>query len=270
LKERIPPSVQNAPKKEGRASHIAKSQLKLLLKTQPETFPANAIASTLAKAHDAKRNEFSSRFGSILAAGRAVDVGRISGSRKPRILCMPCGGAGHILQLIRPHMERRGWGKHSIARLSLLDLESAERGYWVGFGGAIRQIEVADDENESGTWLAVRQDTSITIFRPLYGKLHKSTGPPTGNRQVDSPSLLNPNPVAVLATERSKTEDYMDVTFNPWYSRQFAIVDAQGHWSIWDLERLHDIGLQEQLLLGKNGHFYDACVPDPMLTSPQN
>jgi RNA polymerase I-specific transcription initiation factor RRN6 len=270
LTDRIPPSLQHTPKEEGRPSHIAKSQIKWLLKAQPETFPGHAITSTLAKAHNARRTGLSARSGSLLAVGRALDADRVSGSRKLQILCMPCGSAGHVLQLIKPRMERRGWGKHSAAWLSLLGLESPEQGFWVGVGGVIRQIESADDENESGAWLAVRQDTVITIFRPHYGKLHKSTGPPTGYREADIPSRLNPNPVATLTTEMANSEDLMDVSFNPWYSRQFAVVDAQGRWSIWDVERLQGKGSQEQLISGKYGHFYENSVPDPTLKDAQN
>jgi RNA polymerase I-specific transcription initiation factor RRN6 len=267
LTERIPPSFQNAPKKDGIPSQIAKSQLKWLVKNRPETFPGNAITSVLAKAHDAGRAE-PSRSGCLLTVGRAVDVDRVSMSRRPRIICTPCGGAGHILQLIRPSTERRGWGKHSVAKLALLALESSERGYWVGTGGAIRQIESADDENESGTWLAVRQDTIITIFRPIYGKLHISAGPPTGLRTTNTSSRLNPNPVATLATERITTEDYMDASFNPWYARQFAVVNARGYWSIWDLERQDGKGSREQLISGKKGNFEDDYNPNP-ISNPQ-
>jgi len=262
LTERIPPSFQDAPKKDGLPSQVAKSQTRWLSKTRPETFPANTITSALAKTHDASQAELA-RSGSLLTVGRAVDVDRISKSRRPRIFCVPCGGAGHILQLIRPSTERRGWGKHSAAKLSLLEFDSSERGYWVGTGGAIRQIESAADENESGTWLAVRQDTIITIFRPLYGRLHHSVGPSTGLRSTNSSSRLNPNPVATLTSDRKTSENYMDVSFNPWYARQFATVDASGHWSIWDIERQGGRNLSEHLVSGKRGEFYDGFDPDP-------
>jgi RNA polymerase I-specific transcription initiation factor RRN6 len=236
------------------------------MKSRPETFPGYTITSVLAKAHDAVRTEHS-RSGSLLTVGRAVDADRISRSRRPRILCKPCGGAGHVLQLIKPDIERRGWGRYSAAELTLLELESSERGYWAGTGGAIRQIESADDENESGAWLAVRQDTIITIFRPLYGRLHHFSSHPTGFRPINSSSRLNPNPVATLTTERMTTEDYMDVSFNPWYARQFAVVDARGYWSIWDLERQDGKGSPEKLIPGKKGNLNDGhnqdIVPRP-------
>jgi len=269
LTQRVPPSFQDAPKKEGVPSQVAKSQLKRLSKVRPETFPANPITSVLAKARDTSQAELS-RSGSLLAVGRAVDVDRRSRSRRPRILCMPCGGAGHILQLIKPNTEKRGWGKHSAAKLSLLELGSSERGYWAGTGGSIRQIESADDENESGTWLAVRQDTVVTIFRPLYGKLHNSAATPARLRPTTSSSRLNPNPIATLTNESKTSENFIDVSFNPWYTRQFATVDARGHWSIWDLERQNGKDSPEHLVSGKKGDFYDDHDPDPASKAVSN
>jgi RNA polymerase I-specific transcription initiation factor RRN6 len=267
LAEPFPPSLQNAPRKNGLPYQIAKSQLKWLFKTRPETFPANTIISTFAKAQDPSQTQLQ-RYGSLLTVARAVDVDRISRSRRPRILCMPCGSAGHILQLIRPTPERRGWGKRSAAKISLLELESSEQGYWAGTGGAIRQIENADDENESENWLAVRQDTTITIFRPLYGKLHNSAGSRIGFRQSIHLSRLNPNPVAALTSDRSTSKDYVDVSFNPWYTRQFAVVDARGYWSIWDLERQDGKSSPERLISGKKGDFYYRDDPGSTLKPP--
>ncbi|KAE9375423.1 hypothetical protein N431DRAFT_402951 [Stipitochalara longipes BDJ] len=269
LTERIPPSFQDAPKRDGIPSQVAKSQSKWLSKARPETFPANTITSALAKVHGVSQIELS-RSGSLLTVGRAVDVDRVSRSRRPRILCMPCGGAGHILQLIRPSTERHGWGKHSVVKLSLLELEPSERGYWVGTGGAIRQIESADDENKSGTWLAVRQDTIITIFRPLYGKFHNSAGLPSGFGPANTSSRLSPNPVATLTSERTKSEDFMDVSFNPWYARQFAVVDARGRWYIWDLEHQDGKGSPEHLVSGNEGNFYNSYALDPASKAASN
>jgi RNA polymerase I-specific transcription initiation factor RRN6 len=218
----------------------------------------------LARVHDLGGTELSLT-GSLFTMGRAVDVDRISKSRRPRILCMSCGEAGHVLQLIKPSTEKRGWGTHSAARISLLELEASERGYWVGIGGAIRQVESADDENESGTWLAVRQDTLVTILRPLYGRLHRSTESPTAFLPASTSSRLNPNSVATLSSDAASSETFMDVSFNPWYARQFAVVDARGRWSIWDLERQDGKGSPELLIPGKAGNFFDDYNPDPIL-----
>ena len=94
---------------------------------------------------------------------------------------MSCGGAGHVLRLIKPRTESRGWVKQSGASLSVLDPNSPEVGYWLGDGGTIHQVVSADDEHGPGTWFAVRQATVITIFRPVYGRLHNPAVHPNGD-----------------------------------------------------------------------------------------
>lgn len=176
---------------------------------------------------------------------------------------MSCGGAGHVLRLIRPRTESRGWGKQSGASLSVLDPNSPEVGYWLGDGGTIHQVASADDEYGPGTWFAVRQASVITIFRPIYGRLHNPAVHPNGDPRPFLPSRLNPNPVAVLRTERANSLGYMDFSFNPWYARQFAVVDPMGFWSIWDIEKPHGKGSSEILVPGRSGQVF--AVPDPVL-----
>ncbi|KAF8863503.1 hypothetical protein BDZ45DRAFT_722283 [Acephala macrosclerotiorum] len=264
FKEWHPPSIRNIPQGKEPPSAILKSQRRWLSKARPELFPANCLALNLSK----EQSETSPHVGSLLAVGRAVDPDRVSGSRTTRILAVPHGDAGHILRLIKPRAETRGWGKRSAARLTLLESESPEYGHWVGEGGAIRQILAADSEGESGAWLAVRQDTATTIFRPQYGRLHDASTRPNNFPERFPASQLNPNPVATLTTEKSQSRMHADTAFNPWYARQFAVVDTQGIWSIWDLEKPHSKSKRQLLVPGGRGGIYDNYEPDPIHTAP--
>jgi RNA polymerase I-specific transcription initiation factor RRN6 len=192
-----------------------------------------------------------------------VDSDSLSGSHTPQILAMPCGEAGHVLGLVRPCVERYGWGKHSSVRLSVLGTDSSDQGHWIGTGGAIRQIIFEDGENGPGTWLAVRQATVITIFRPIYGKSLGSSIRPSGSSRTYLPSNLDPNPLVELRAERSSSSSHVDFSFNPWYARQFAVVDPLGRWSIWDIEGRHGKNSSFELVPGKSASFYDGSVPDP-------
>ncbi len=196
--------------------------------------------------------------GSLVAAGRAVDTDRVSGSRRPHILAIPYGGSGHILQLIKPRREIRGWRNRRGAKLSVLEPTSIETGFWLGIGGTIRQIAFSNDEDGPGTWLATRQDSVTTIFRPLYGKLHEPLRLLAGRTKTISSSLLDPNPVAHLTTERTASRCHVDFSFNPWYARQFAVIDDLGFWSIWDLDRRHDKAASHILVPGRKGTAYDG------------
>jgi RNA polymerase I-specific transcription initiation factor RRN6 len=48
-------------------------------------------------------------------------------------------------------------------------------------------------------------------------------------------SRLDANPIAEVSVSRTGGFSHADVTFNPWYQRQFAIVDIRGKWSVWEI-----------------------------------
>lgn len=55
------------------------------------------------------------------------------------------------------------------AVLSLFVTDASDQAYYkVGTGTAIQQIVFANEEDTTGTWLAVRQHLATTVFRVLY------------------------------------------------------------------------------------------------------
>ncbi|PBP20490.1 hypothetical protein BUE80_DR008811 [Diplocarpon rosae] len=268
FKQWLAPSYQIANKWEGKASALARDQMRWLRKNLPGSFPASPLISNLVKtSHEAPSDNLNG-CGPLLAIGKAYDVDRISGVRRPRILAMPHGAAGHILCLIKPRVETRGWGKYSAVRLNLLNAESLDAGHWVGTGGPIRQITFTDIENETEIWLAVRQDTVTTVFRPTYGRICKPPIPPNGSSRLFAPSLLDPNPVASLTALRTGSKNHSDVAFNPWFPRQVAIVDSQGYWSIWELEKQHGSKKKEFFKPRQMGGIYDGHVQSGISKAP--
>ncbi|KAL2073354.1 hypothetical protein VTL71DRAFT_10678 [Oculimacula yallundae] len=259
FKEWISPSNQIPSQGVERASLIVLSQTRWLSKTLPETFSARSIASNLVRGSHDLSAQVLTDLGSLLAVGRAHDPDRVSGLRKPQIIGMPCGVAGHILQLIKPRIETRGWGKSSGARLSILNIDSLDTGHWMGTGGTILQILSADSENDKDCWLAVRQTAVVTLFRPQYGRIQTNPVAATGQPNF-APSMLNANPVASLSAQRTGSKSYSDITFNPWFSRQIAVVDTHGYWSIWEA----DVRISRSLIPRNTGGIYDGKIRDDM------
>ncbi len=76
----------------------------------PDLKVTEDLAQSLA-VEDVKDEEL--HHGSVLAIGRALDVGRLT-SRKSSftVLAMVHGEADHILRVVRPRVERWGWEKH--------------------------------------------------------------------------------------------------------------------------------------------------------------
>jgi len=259
FKECIPPSIRGAPQDEEIPSVIAKSQMKWLLKAHPETFPGNEIAASLVTS--TQEPDFSSDTGPLLVVGKAVDSNRLSGQFTPRIAAMPCGESGTILRLTRLRTQKHAWDRQNGPNLSLLEPDRWDQGYWMGSGGTIRQIAYAEDGNGSSTWFAVRQSSMTTIFRPCFGRAQPTHVPIKLSRMYPS-SRLNANPVAALSLPNSGLKDFMDFSFNPWYPRQFAVVDSLGSWSLWDIEGKKNRHSLQKLTAGKSGNVHDGRQPD--------
>lgn len=259
ITECLPLSTQTTPREEKHGSVIAKSQSKGLSKSHPEMFPGNEIIASLVNAPQAPN--FSSDFGTLMTIGQAVDSDRLSGQSRPSIAAIPCGEAGHVLRLVRLRTQKYSWEAQNGPSLSLLDPDYKDQGYWMGSGGTIRQITFSEDENGSRTWLAVRQSSVTTIYRPFLGQVQPAAVP-TSFRNTYPPSRLSANPVAVLTTERSNSKSHRDVSFNPWYARQFGVVDSTGLWSIWDIEGNQSRYSTQKLTPGKSGDIHDGYEPE--------
>ena len=87
-------------------------------------------------------------------------------------------------------------------------------------------------------WMAARFAHSTTIFRPVY---HRKLAPTyvgdagDGISPMMRSSRIHPNAVVDIPSSRTGGFEHADVTFNPWYEKEFAIVDEVGNWSIWDV-----------------------------------
>lgn len=110
---------------------------------------------------------------------------------------------------------------------------------WSKRGAPIRHICFARPLEEKSVWMAARLQEGTTIFRPLY---HRDSVPmyiPDDDTAAFSAPLrnsrLDANAVVDILNPHTGGFPHADVTFNPWYPRQLAIVDIRGNWSIWDI-----------------------------------
>ncbi|KAI1008171.1 hypothetical protein K3495_g72 [Podosphaera aphanis] len=251
--EYSPACVENISVGNEKPSVIVRNQMRTLLQAHPDMYCSRGLISNLLAAQISE--EPYNKTGDILAIGHAIDTKRISGSRRPLILASPCGGAGHILQLLRLRQETRKWGKGDSARLSVLSNSCTAQGYWSNTGGTIRQIVFSCTENETATWLAVRQDSVTTILRPCYDQVMSQPWDPGASREFSASSHLHANPVAILpALEEGRAASYSDLSFNPWYSRQLAVINSHGNWIIFELEKPHQKNAREKVLKRISGN----------------
>ncbi|EPE27311.1 hypothetical protein GLAREA_03226 [Glarea lozoyensis ATCC 20868] len=261
-KECFPASIQNLPQTTQLPSVESKFQLKKILKANPDFVLAKDILSTLVKFEKLGLSNPPDRSGNILATGYAD-----SPSKNSRFIALPCGEAGHILKLVRLRKQALAWGSRSGPSISLDSTHGSDEAFWMGTGGVIRQIAVCDDSIEASPWLAVRQDTLITVFYPTFGKPYSvRKGVPAGTFPL---SRLNANPVASMATVRHDSEIYIDISFNPWYNRQFILIDTLGRWSVWNIEgNPKSSRLSVQLVADKTGSIHHDSELDAISSVP--
>lgn len=115
----------------------------------------------------------------------------------------------------------------------------AETTEWSRWGHSILQIRFAHSVEGKSTWMAARLPDVTTVFRPIY---HRSAVPMRIHDEdiaaVSGPlrnSRIDANPVVEVKKSSTGGFIHADVSFNPWYPRQFAIVDIRGNWSVWEV-----------------------------------
>ncbi|EKG16584.1 RNA polymerase I-specific transcription initiation factor RRN6-like protein [Macrophomina phaseolina MS6] len=213
------------------------AQRKHLLSLNPELRAAASLLGRAAQVSDAV-NAVASNFdplaGDLLACGRAGDVDNKGSKGTVRIAALPAGPAGDALRLVRLDMEQHGWSSDKSVWLRVPSLQHGDVGWWAGSGAPILQICCACQDDERSTFLAVRTARSVHLFQPLY---HRVPVPP---KDSSSPRLFPPSRLEASLLESlnlpSDSPGFADVAFNPWYQRQFATLDQEGNWNVYDIE----------------------------------
>ena len=216
--------------------------MKWLTKQYPETIPAKSVIQQFLRTSATTSPGLP--YGALLAWGRASVDGKFKVGRSLPIFAMASGHDGHVLSIALPRMERHGWKGTSLG-LSLMNPGMAETSEWSSIDGTIHQIAFAEDESGPRDWLALRQEHAINIFRPIYRT--------TSIASSALSSRVDPNFVTCLKNDSQAS--YVDVSFNPFYCRQFAVINEFGRWSTWD------VGGRKQgsyaLVCGKSGQLQD-------------
>ncbi len=199
------------------------------------------------------------------ALGKALDCanGPPSSNAIP-IAAMSGGANGDALKLVQIREDWYGWGSNRGVNLSVPEIDGGIEGWWTGDGGVLQQICFAEKAGTSTTWLAVRLPCATAILRPLLQSVSvPASSLEFGHYSKSYPSSpLDANPVLTLHIHRTGGISHANVTFNPWYERQFAIVDQQGFWSIWTIEDYRHRSGSAYAGAGKSAHVLDGASDD--------
>ena len=178
--------------------------------------------------------------GDLLAFGKAKFEEPHPGTKSLDILATVTGLRGENLLLVR--LTKKGVRSSTSKRLifDAARFEDGDSAVWIGPGSPIQQICFSVSSRRSGSLLAVRTLIGIVILRPIIR--HNVVPAPSFHRlsqqsRSHAASRLDPNPVVTIFLKDVAGFPFLDVAFNPWFDEQFGIVDQQGQWSVFEIDR---------------------------------
>lgn len=189
------------------------------------------IVDQFASAHDPSKSD-------LLAFGKAVDkTERSSREKYIPIAALSGGASGELLRLALLTSEDIGLRDNWDGKIRRLTTAGGCQGWWPGNGSPVQQLCFAKTKNTRKQWLGVRYHGATSILCPLLKPTpspRRGTDHPTSRHQ---PSEIAANHITTISIQRTGGSDHADISFNPWNHRQFAIVDQEGVWGIWILEK---------------------------------
>lgn len=192
---------------------------------------ASDIIDRVTTAHDPTK-------ANLLAFGKAKDkIYKQHRSKDFPIAAFASGSAGDALRLVSLRKEKLGWERDREPVLQRLAFKGAEQSWWSGKWGPILQVCFAETIGEPSSWLAVRYHNATAILYPLL----LSNPVPEISSSISlyqyPTSGIDANHITTLSIQSTGGSPHADVSFNPWDNREFGIVDDQGHWTLWRLDK---------------------------------
>lgn len=177
----------------------------------------SAAVETITSRHDATT-------GKMLAVVKIVDE---LSMRRIAVAMYPGNYSRRLLRFVRMSVQKQGWESNKTIWLEVPQVHG-ESGCW-DFGSPVQQLCVSNGlDNERGH-VAVRTLSATFILRPV---LRQKLVPNPWTSEV---SRLDVNIQGAIPVDFTNGVAHADVAFNPWYQKQFAIVNQQGLWWIWEL-----------------------------------
>ncbi|KAK5734865.1 hypothetical protein LTR17_008637 [Elasticomyces elasticus] len=202
-----------------------KKEIKHLVERFPDVQPATALLGPLLRVSEAIESA-SARHDPL--QGELLAIGTVPAEALHSTLtlaALPSGPTGGDMRLVQMQMQRHGWDDTKDAWIKVPTIHGMEA-EWHGEGVPIQQICFAHAIEGSDAFIATRMPTRTVVFRPAV----RSRGP--------SAWALDANICFQVSIESTGGIPHADVAFNPWYTRQFGMVDQAGDWSVYELEGL--------------------------------
>jgi len=182
---------------------------------QPATSLLRPLLSTSEAIEDATRQHDPTK-GQLLSFGRVFDE---SIRRSTQLVAFASGPTGSDARVAQVQLQKQGWDDSRDVWLEV-PVVIGEETTWRSEGSPIQQICFAQPLESGENLLAIRTNSRVSIFKPIL----REAGP----MRLQLRSLF----------ERSTTQNdgvpHADAAFNPWFPRQFAMVDQHAQWRVWE------------------------------------
>jgi RNA polymerase I-specific transcription initiation factor RRN6 len=270
----LQPSIEQSSLEDIRTAVKRTEGIKKLAQSFPELVPGISCFPELAQESEIIRKTVSRHdptASSLFAFGKAKDqsygqTGSRPGAKEVPIIAVAGGSVGHAVRLIRLRKEEAGWERNKSVRLTNFLLKDQEQGWWFTNGSPIQQLCFAESSGKARARVAVRYPGAITVLEPLLqadAVPARSFYDPDVRRTQYPEARLDANPVLTLTTDYTGGSPHADISFNPWHTAQFAVVDQLGHWSIWELKPRTQLRDGKNVDAGPSGFISDECTDEP-------
>ncbi|KAK5679179.1 hypothetical protein LTS10_008840 [Elasticomyces elasticus] len=202
-----------------------KKEIKHLVERFPDVQPATALLGPLLRVSEAIESA-SARHDPL--QGELLAIGTVPAEALHSTLTLaafPSGPTGGDMRLVQMQIQRHGWDDTKDAWIKVPTIHGMEA-EWHGEGVPIQQICFAHAIEGSDAFIAARMPTRTVVFRPAV----RSRGP--------SAWALDAKICFEVSIQSTGAVPHADIVFNPWYTRQFGVVDQAGNWNVYELEGL--------------------------------
>lgn len=199
-----------------------KQQIKTLADCNPDLRPAVDILSPLLRISEAAQSALR-RHDPL--KGRQIAFGDIQSYSQHRpipVAAYVAGKTGCDLCINQMQTQKRGWDNDRRSWLEVPTLHG-QKAMWPSQGGPIQQVQFASNLRPGAELLAVRLLTRTTIVSALQVKTPSEEASGSG---ISLDTLYNVN------IQQTGGHAHVDVSFNPWFYQQVAIVDVIGRWTV--------------------------------------
>ena len=200
--------------------HILRDkQIAELVNLVPSLQPAASLLRPLIGAseaiEDATRHHDPVK-GQLLSFGRVFDE---SIRRSTQLVAFAAGSTGSDVRVAQVQLQKQGWDDSRDVWLEV-PVVIGEETTWRSEGSPAQQILFAQPLESGENLLAIRTNSRVSIFKPIL--------------QEAGPMRLRLRMLFERSTGQNQGVSHADAAFNPWFPRQFAMVDQHGKWRVWE------------------------------------